>query len=170
MLGCIVHCEVCRNELIWRIVNVSSPKDIPTVLAPGFTRSTTQTVTNTVSATTTFTELASMTENAPQATLYAACAENNIIGAVNSAQDIVSASIASGDTILQVAAPSPYECCVACFNAENCGSTCFGNAGCYLIIQAERCSPSNQAFGYGLTGGTNRAFARNGRCGRGFLA
>jgi hypothetical protein len=126
-------------------------------------------VTATISTTSTIGETTTISETAPEATFYAACADNNI------------ATIFNGQYLQQIAVPanyifydtnSAYDCCVQCVKTLNCAGTAGREitSECYLAI-ADTCAPTNRAFGLILSGDNNgNVFASNGNCGVDYLA
>ena len=83
---------------------------------------------------------------APSATLYAACASNNIINSANGNQGVFevvyNSDINSNNQVIASGAQTPYDCCVACQTTANCifSDVLFGN--CELVI-GSMCSPSS---------------------------
>ena len=124
--------------------------------------STTLTQTNTETATET------QTSTGPSATVYAACASNNIIGAANGNNGIY--AIAYGQNSLSSAsATTAYDCCVACQQTANCAYSNFYFGYCELII-GTTCAPGGGSPGTFYTSNgfaANEGFTfSNGPCGR----
>ncbi|CAG7558081.1 unnamed protein product [Fusarium equiseti] len=150
---------------------VGQPAETITVTATDTATETTTTI-STQTDSTTLTE--TQTSVAPTATVYAACASNNIIGAANGNHGIVAITYNDGGSSNQVAGSSArtaYDCCVACQTTTNCIWTEFfppGNS-CTLVI-APTCSPES-TFSTGYKTGSSRNpgsgfIVSNGPCGR----
>lgn len=130
--------------------------------------SSTVTTTTTIAGTTiTQTQSQTVTQAAPQATYYAACANNNIITTIYG-QGIISGGSSEGLTTAQGFGNTAYDCCVTCLNTPGCGSSLFrtdSNAPfCILQIPSGACSQSNVA-GYVITGSASNFAVSNGLCG-----
>jgi hypothetical protein len=136
--------------------------------------STTKTTTSSTTTTTTVTEVATqsvdvtntVTEEAPQATFYAACAENNIISSVNGQVFYASGFVSGSYQTLSV--NSAYDCCVACINLAGCGSASYSASQsglCYLDNNLGVCSQDVVTTGAFVGAQSNFVFS-NGYCGR----
>lgn len=131
------------------------------------TTSPTTTVTTTVTQTSSITETATVTQAAPQATYYAACADNNIVTTYNG-QPFGQASYSPGIVDLAgLPASSAYDCCVACINAAGCAGTAFviPSNYCYTFTSPNTCSQDTIA-GRGIVGSSSVWAFSNGYCGR----
>jgi hypothetical protein len=132
------------------------------------TASFTITTTTTITGTTTQTQSQTVTQAAPQATFYAACADNNIIYTING-QPIDGAGTDSDVATTMSFGTTAYDCCVTCITTPGCGSTLFNpNPSylpfCYLVFPSGTCSQSNAA-GIAYTGSTSYWQLSNGYCG-----
>ncbi|KAF5662694.1 hypothetical protein FHETE_7800 [Fusarium heterosporum] len=137
-----------------------------------------ETSTSITTTTSTETENVTITETqtsvAPSATVYAACARDNIISSANGGHDIFEITInqpsSSGpyNTLQAGSSGSAYACCVSCQTTTNCVYSALNRNGCYLIISAV-CDPSRD-FGTGYrtdseVSGTGFTIS-NGPCGQ----
>jgi hypothetical protein len=132
------------------------------------TESSTVTTTTTIAGTTiTQTLSQTVTQAAPQATYYAACADNNIITTING-QGIISGGANAELTVAQGSGNTAYDCCVNCLLTPGCGSSLFhtdpNSPFCILNSPSGTCSQSNLA-GYALTGTQSKFALSNGYCG-----
>ncbi|KAF9696055.1 hypothetical protein EKO04_006040 [Ascochyta lentis] len=136
----------------------STTTTVTTTISTSSTTSVTETSVTTVTATATFV--------APQATQYAACADDNIITTIDG-QGISSAYVNNNIGQSFVSAGSAYECCVACINTAGCAAAAYFNDGntCDLISVLDgTCSQSSKAVF--ISGGSAASFAfSNGNCG-----
>jgi len=107
------------------------------------------------------------TSTAPSATVYAACASNNIIGAANGNQGITALTYYQ-DSVTYASARTAYDCCVACQQSANCAYSNF--YGICEIVGTSTCNPGGSAPGVFETSGgfgANQGFIfSNGPCGR----
>ncbi|RBR13521.1 uncharacterized protein FIESC28_08149 [Fusarium coffeatum] len=143
--------------------------------AETITVSATETATETTTTTSTRTDSTTLTETqtsvAPTATVYAACASNNIIGAANGNRGINAIIVndqGSNNQVINVGARSAYDCCVACQTTTNCIGA-VSSSSCILII-APTCSPGS-TFSTGYQTNPSRDpgsgfIVSNGFCGR----
>jgi hypothetical protein len=125
-------------------------------------------VLNTITTTKTIFQSQTVTIAAPQATFYAACADNNIITQANG-RGFSGARIHG--TTSSTGAASAYDCCVVCLNTAKCGSSAFSNRMCFLNLQSESvCSQQNLGFEIflGNTDALGFSFS-NGYCGHASL-
>jgi hypothetical protein len=109
---------------------------------------------------------------APRATYYAACADNNIIYAINGRP------IDGGGTDADVATTmlfgtTAYDCCVICITTPGCGSALFNSNPsnlpfCYFAFPSGTYSQSNGA-GVAFTGTQSTWALSNGYCGHNVL-
>jgi hypothetical protein len=116
-----------------------------------------------VTSTTTITNTATVA--APQATLYAACADNNIASKVNGVN--IFGGYSYSQSVEFLSAANPYECCVACQNFAGCGATIFLQKTCYTWTFTTSCSQVNRALSLLTnTGYTGEGYTiSNGPCG-----
>ncbi|RSL49183.1 hypothetical protein CEP54_012554 [Fusarium duplospermum] len=151
----------------------STTVTVPTVSAVTVTVSPTVTAQTTITttATTTITGTTTVTETAPAQTVYAACAANNQVSSANGGHQFSAITVNSPGTQNQVfsrTANSGYDCCVACFQAENCIFSYYDNAGGCDIVVGQTCD-QRDAMGTSFEtsqDGTLNYVLSNGPCGR----
>ncbi|KAM0424527.1 hypothetical protein ACHAPT_010243 [Fusarium lateritium] len=125
----------------------------------------------TVEATATSITTTTSTINAPAQTVYAACAQNNLVGSANGGHQFAAINVNSGGTQNQVSSRSAttgYDCCVACQQTANCIFSYFDNAGSCEVVTGDTCNPQDNqgtSFETSEDGQLNYVLS-NGGCGR----
>jgi hypothetical protein len=127
------------------------------------------TSTSIISSTTTVKSTTTITAEVPGPTIYDACSADNIVRTVNGVQ-IQNGLVQPNFVVARTSDRSPYDCCVACINTANCGTSFYYTAnGCYLINNSNnQCSQNNNAIRLSAVAGQPTPYdisVSNGNCG-----